>query len=231
LREKAPAVFDKKAAVVADLIRQQIGRTPRRILVVGCGTGREAAQLAESFGADVIGIDIEPRFEAKAAARTRLQWGDATKLEFATGQFDFVYSYHALEHIPDYKAALAQMKRVLAKDGNFWLGTPNRHRMVGYVGEGNVAFPMRAKLALNARDWGQRLRGKFRNEHGAHAGYSRGELGKILTAGLGPVKDMTVAYYDALYPHRRRFVHTLEATGVSRLLLPSVYFVGKRGAD
>jgi ubiquinone/menaquinone biosynthesis C-methylase UbiE len=228
MRETTLVSYDRKAAVVAGLIRQHCGRAPKRILVVGCGTGREAAQLAQSLGSDVTGIDIAPRFDAAAAKAARLQWGDATALEFPDAAFDFVYSYHALEHIPDYRAALAQMKRVLAKDGHFWLGTPNRHRLIGYVGGSNTVFPMRDKIAFNYRDWSLRLRGKFRNEHGAHAGFARSELAKVLTDGLGPVKDMTIAYYTTLYPHRQTFVRSLEATQLSKVFLPSVYFIGRR---
>jgi hypothetical protein len=36
------------------------------------------------------------------------------------------------------------------------------------------------KLADNVRDWKDRLTGKFRNELGAHAGFSRGELDSML---------------------------------------------------
>lgn len=59
-----------------------------------------------------------------------LQRGDATSLDFADGRFDCIYSFHALEHIPDYRKALQEMRRVLAPGGTYCIGTPNRLRLV-----------------------------------------------------------------------------------------------------
>jgi hypothetical protein len=37
-------------------------------------------------------------------------------------------SDHALEHIPDPRVALKEMRRVLSRGGGYWIGAPNRHR-------------------------------------------------------------------------------------------------------
>ena len=196
---------------------------------MGCGTGREAAQLALSLDAEVTGIDIRPRFDEKAAHVATLQWGDATALDFPDGAFDFVYSYHALEHIPDFRRALAEMHRVLAHGGGYCVGTPNRQRLVSYLGSEGVSA--RKKLLWNANDWKARLKGKFRNEYGAHAGFARAELREELTAALGPAVDVTLPYYLNLYARRERYIRFLEQARLSALLLPSVYFVGQRAAE
>jgi SAM-dependent methyltransferase len=219
-------VTDRKTAIVAELIRNRFARAPTRILVVGCGTGREAAQLARSFGAKVVGIDIEPQFDRAAAREVQLQWGDATALDFPDSAFDFIYSYHALEHVPDYRRALAEMRRVLARDGGYCIGTPNRQRLIGYLGSVNADW--RAKIRWNLADWSARLRGRFRNEFGAHAGFTRRELRDELSAALGPAQDVTLAYYTRLYARRATLVRQLEVVGLGKYLLPSVYFVGKR---
>jgi SAM-dependent methyltransferase len=218
--------FDRKTVVVADLIRSQLGVTPSRILVVGCGTGREAAQLAVSFNASVVGIDIEPRFDNAAGQVATLQRGDATALDFPDGAFDFVYSYHALEHIPDFRRALSEMRRVLTKGGSYCIGTPNRHRLVGYLGSDNAT--LRDKFRWNALDWKARLRGRFRNEFGEHAGFTRTELERELNAGLGPATNVTLPYYLTLYSRRKQFVRMLDRLHVSTLLFPAIYFVGRR---
>jgi ubiquinone/menaquinone biosynthesis C-methylase UbiE len=225
----ATVSFDRKTAVVAGIIRTNFVRVPARVLVVGCGTGREAAQLAESFDAKVTGIDIAPRFDAKASRVVDLRKGDATALEFADGAFDFIYSYHALEHIPDFRRALAEMRRVLAKDGGYCVGTPNRERLVSYLGSEGVSASK--KLLWNAVDWKARLRGKFRNEHGAHAGYARRELQGELAASLGPPQDVTLQYYLDLYTRQQGLVRFMESTRLSKLLFPSVYFIGRRATD
>ncbi len=226
--EPRSAIYDRKAAVLAGVIRRNVSAVPTRVLVVGCGGGREAAQFAQSFRAQVVGIDLETKFEAEAACVADLRRGDATSLDFPDGSFDFVYSYHALEHIPDYRRALREMRRVLQRDGRYCVGTPKRERWIGYLGSNTAS--LRQKLLWNAADWKARVRGRFRNEFGAHAGFARDELHGELTASLGPARDITVAYYQSLYSRWSRAISGLEAARFTRILLPSVYFVGQRAA-
>ena len=218
--------FDRNSRVVAELIRASVRTPPKRVLVVGCGTGREAAQLAVTLGAEVIGIDLHPRWDPAAAAVAKLQYGDATALEFPDGSFDLVYSYHALEHMSDFRAALREMKRVLADDGHYFVGTPNRHRVIGYLGSQNT--PLRKKILWNASDWGARLRGRFRNEFGAHAGFTRSELQSALSAAIGPATNVTLRYYLALYARKTMFVRLLHRLRLSTLVFPAIYFVGEK---
>jgi SAM-dependent methyltransferase len=154
-----------------------------------------------------------------------LQKGDATALTFATDEFDFIYSYHVLEHIPRYRDALAEMNRVLAKGGGLWIGTPNRSRLVGYIGS---KVPMRKMIAWNAADWKARLRGRFRNELGAHAGFTLRELGAELRAVFSRIDDATLDYYLAIYPNRARTVRVLQNSGLGTFAFPSIYFSGQK---
>lgn len=221
--------FDRNTRIVAEIIRANMTCAPTRALVVGCGTGREAAQLAVTLGADVTGIDIEPRWDLAAAAVAKLQFGDATALEFPDRTFDLVYSYHALEHIPDFRRALSEMKRVLADHGSYFVGTPNRQRLIGYLGSQNT--PLRNKIRWNASDWSARLRGRFRNEFGAHAGFTRTELQNELSGGIGPAINVTLPYYTSLYARKAGYVRLLDRMRLSSLLFPAIYFVGgKYGA-
>lgn len=107
------AVKNKRTSVLTGLLAERNGVEHPRILVVGCGRGIEAAVLAQDLDAEVTGIDLDTRFDPEAMRHARLLRGDATALEFADASFDIVYSYHALEHIPDYHQALAEMYRVL----------------------------------------------------------------------------------------------------------------------
>jgi SAM-dependent methyltransferase len=212
--------------IVVDLIRKNMAQTPKRVLVVGCGSGREAAELALALNADVTGIDINTRWDPEAAAVAKLQYGDATALEFPDRKFDLVYSYHALEHIPDFRRALGEMKRVLADDGCYFIGTPNRHRLVGYLGSQSTLLN---KLRWNATDWKDRLRGRFRNEFGAHAGFTRTELQKELSGAIGPARNVTLVYYVSLYARKATYVRLLHRLRLSSLLFPAVYFIGGKG--
>jgi len=213
------------ANIVVDLIRSNMARMPKRVLVVGCGSGREAAELARALDADVTGIDIQTRFDPAAARVAKLQYGDATALDFPDRKFDLVYSYHALEHIPDYRRALREIRRVLADDGCYFIGTPNRHRLIGYVGSQSSLLN---KLRWNATDWAARLRGRFRNEFGAHAGFSRNELQSELSGAIGPAKNVTLTYYVSLYSRKATYVRLLDRLKLSSLVFPAIYFIGAK---
>lgn len=214
-----------RAAKIAGVIRRRHPAGISKMLVVGCGSGREAQALAHALHCDVTGIDLRDRFDPQATAEVNLQRGDATALPFATNTFDFIYSYHVLEHIPRYRDALSEMNRVLAKGGGLWIGTPNRARLVAYIGS---KVPMRKAIQWNAADWNARLRGRFRNELGAHAGFTRRELGGELLAAFGHVDDATLDYYLAIYPHRARAVRLLHRSGLGTYAFPSIYFVGRK---
>src|SRR5687767_14459252 len=56
-------IRERRTEVLAALIRERIERPPRRVLVVGCGSGVEAAVLAGELQAKVVGIDLEPKFD------------------------------------------------------------------------------------------------------------------------------------------------------------------------
>jgi SAM-dependent methyltransferase len=62
---------DEEAEQMLDLIEQTIGRdTRRRVLDLGCGSGRHAVSFAKRGYSDVTGIDLSPTLldEARAAA-------------------------------------------------------------------------------------------------------------------------------------------------------------------
>jgi ubiquinone/menaquinone biosynthesis C-methylase UbiE len=217
---------DPKTQVLADLIRGHCTTVPDTILVVGCGNGIEAAVLGGSLGARVTGIDLETDFDERALRLADLKYGDATNLEFADESYDFVLSFHALEHIPDFRKALSEMRRVLRPSAGWLIGTPNRDRLVGYLGSRDAT--LRQKLEWNFADWSAKFRGRFRNEMGAHAGFTTAELAGELTSVFGSVKNITGTYYRALYPRRKRLVGVVLDSGMARWLFPAVYFMGSK---
>ena len=222
----AARLRDGKTEAIARCLRRSIPYQPRRILVAGCGSGLEAAILAQELGAHTTGIDTSGDFDPAHGALATLRQGDATSLEFADKSFDLVYSYHALEHIPRYLAALSEMRRVLADDGWYCVGTPNRLRLLGYMGSKDASALQ--KLLWNAKDWSARLRGRFRNEYGAHAGFSAEELGAALASVFSSVQNITLQYYLEVYADNARLLGLVHAMGIERFLFPSVYFIGRR---
>lgn len=218
-------ITNPRTSAVSGMIAGRITDTQPTTLVVGCGSGKEAAVLAHDLNSKVVGIDIVENFDPEAARAVQLQRGDATALDFHDASFDIIFSYHALEHIPDYHKALTEMHRVLKPAGTYCIGTPNRARMLGYIGGGST---FAEKVSWNIADWRARFRGRFRNEFGAHAGYTASELQDILLQHFSTTEDVTVEYYRRLYARRVGTVNVLADTGLGQFLFPSVYFIGTR---
>jgi ubiquinone/menaquinone biosynthesis C-methylase UbiE len=98
----------------------------RRVLDVGCGTGKLAAALTEEAGAKVWGVDASA--EMVAVAREALpegvgvRRGDAERLPFRDGWFDRVTMSLVL-HLVDRPRALAEARRVVGADGRVAIST------------------------------------------------------------------------------------------------------------
>lgn len=98
-----------------------------RVLDVACGSG-DWLQAAADRGALVSGIDIARRAVAVAARRLPagcFATGVAERLPYGNSRFDLVTCLGSLEHFPDKNAALAEMRRVVHKDGRVLVLVPN----------------------------------------------------------------------------------------------------------
>src|SRR5581483_3921549 len=98
----------------------------RRVLDVGCGTGRLAAALAEHALARVWGVDPEPRMLEQARARAPsgvgFKLGRAEELPFKDAWFDAAVLWLA-SHLVELPRAFSDAARVLAPGGRLALVT------------------------------------------------------------------------------------------------------------
>jgi SAM-dependent methyltransferase len=91
----------------------------RRLLDVGCGTGRFTA-VFEVAGAQVVGIDRDPRMLALAEQRTRsagLLVADAQRLPLDDDSFDVAVAATLLEFASDPMGVLDELARVVRPGG------------------------------------------------------------------------------------------------------------------
>lgn len=93
-----------------------------RLLEVGCGRGWLTQRIQQICPA-TYGIDINPRSIIHGVA-AQLSNMDAAALHFDDEQFDHLYSFHAIEHIPEAEQALREMSRVLVPGGRILLVYP-----------------------------------------------------------------------------------------------------------
>jgi len=99
-----------------------------RALEVGCGRGVGVELILEAFGVDSVdAFDLDPSMVAKARARlaahgSRVQlWvGDATAISAPDATYDAVFDFGIIHHVPAWRFALAEVRRVLKPGGRFY---------------------------------------------------------------------------------------------------------------
>ena len=96
-----------------------------RVLEIGCGQGEGVREIARRFHPDTIdAFDLDAEQVARARARldgypVRLSVGDAERIEADDGSYDAVFELAIFHHIPDWRRALAEVRRVLRPGGLF----------------------------------------------------------------------------------------------------------------
>ena len=114
---------------LTDLVEPDVGD---RILDLGCAAGALTHYFSRS-GANVVGVDAEPRGVAKARTLfPELEFVEANvaKLPFADASYDKAVAGDLVEHLDDdtFRAMLRELRRVLVSGGTLSIYTPNpRH--------------------------------------------------------------------------------------------------------
>jgi 2-polyprenyl-3-methyl-5-hydroxy-6-metoxy-1,4-benzoquinol methylase len=126
---------DNESNIIYDehLVRYRLAAklaSGKRVLDIACGSGYGANILAEAGAAQVTAVDISP--EAVAAAQKKYtrdnlvyKVGDAEEIKEADESFDLIVSFETIEHLKNPEKYLAQLARVLKKEGMALISTPN----------------------------------------------------------------------------------------------------------
>jgi ubiquinone/menaquinone biosynthesis C-methylase UbiE len=195
-----------------------------RGLAVGCGSGDEAVYIQHALpGVQITALDAKNRFSAAARREVNLLQCDARALPFRAASFDVAFAMHSLEHVGGASQALAEIARVLKPGGWSYIGVPNRTRLVGYLGSSE---PTRwQKVIWNLKDYAARLRGRFANELGAHAGFTWPELQALLREQFTHVEFQTAEMLRFKYGGRlpRWLLEAVLSPPVIHYVAPSHY--------
>jgi len=98
-----------------------------KVLEIGCNDGSFLQLLRDKRGCHVFGIDLSEELVKKAQDKgLNVQVGDAEKLPFEDGTFDYVTCMDVLSHLPDCYLALEEIRRVLKKDGILLGSVPHK---------------------------------------------------------------------------------------------------------
>ena len=135
------------------VLRRLHASEPRRVLDVGCGTGRLATRMRRGLdGVEVVGCDFSRGMLTQARSRDAgCRWvrGDAQRLPFAAASFDVVVSTEAFHWFPSQADALDEFFRASQASGAAqpvtlaakpcWVVTP---------GNGSMSLLHRRKLTV-----------------------------------------------------------------------------------
>jgi ubiquinone/menaquinone biosynthesis C-methylase UbiE len=122
LANTMPEIRAAKAAML-DALALYRGAT---VIDVGCGTGDDARELARLVGPEgrAVGVDASETMIAEARRRVHgsgvhvdFEVTDARHLPFSDDTFDACRTERMLSHVPDPRAALAEMVRVTRPGG------------------------------------------------------------------------------------------------------------------
>ena len=99
-----------------------------RALEVGCGRGVGVELILDRFGAsEVDAFDLDPRMLERARRRlrrrgaaVRLWVGDVSAIPAPDAAYDAVFDFGIVHHVPDWRAALREVHRVLRPGGRFY---------------------------------------------------------------------------------------------------------------
>jgi SAM-dependent methyltransferase len=114
----------RQLVVLGEIDRLELA-TPVRVLDVGCGSGRILEQLRDL--GPLAGLDSSA--DAVQAARERLPEADlregvAEELPWTSGEFDLTLALDVVEHTPDDRRTLSELRRVTRPGGRLVITVP-----------------------------------------------------------------------------------------------------------
>ena len=137
----------------------------KNVLDIGTGSGWMAIVLAKAgFRVTSVDIDRSTLERAKERARNegqevlrriRFEFADATDLPYKDNQFDAVFSFDSMHHMPDCGAVITEMKRVCKPGGLIAIADLNENglsavrEVVESSGEDHYENPCRVDIVGN----------------------------------------------------------------------------------
>ena len=131
----------------------------QKILDLGMGPGRWSKFFLGFNFQSVTGLDISPEMVKYSEGlirdqRFRSVLGNMNNLKFPNSSYDKLFCFRALKYVPEYRAALKEMNRVLAKNGRMIIEVPNMsilNRFLRFLSA--IVLIINSNSSMNTR-WG-----------------------------------------------------------------------------
>lgn len=203
------------------------------ILVAGCGTGEEVKIFSNLFGAKIIGIDLFlpnscQSMNSFLSENSIFVKGNVTHLPLKDNFFNLIYCYHVLEHVDNPEKTLIEFHRVIKNEGIIFIGFPNRNRLTPSYFNSHLNLSLFQIILFNLIDYKKKLSGKFRNQSGAHAGFSEKEFIALSSNIFKTIIPLRYEYTGTLYPKYLNIINLLRKLKIDDLFYPSNYYILKK---
>ena len=194
---------------------------------IGCGDGKLTEILMKRVGGrELVGVDADPAETVQAGRRNlyaTIHTTDAGCIPEPDDRFDFAISNSVLEHIPDLDQVLAEVARVLRRDGIFCLTVPHagfRTQLAGPImpGVSRADYELRLdqRLAhlhyLSAAEWRVML-----EQHGFTIEIANFYLDRIQIQRWESISRWTAGVLDAISGGRVRPIAMQRSLGLRQL--------------
>ena len=122
-------LFNKLYKLIRSItLRQKVnllGKNPGVLLELGSGTG-ELLAACQAKGWRCVGVEPEEKARTQAQKNHKLELVDTSeKIELDKNSIDRIMLWHVLEHIPNLKETVGNLKNWLKKDGEILIAVPN----------------------------------------------------------------------------------------------------------
>ena len=221
--EKMRRTIKINKRIISNFYIPQNGDT---ILVAGAGQGQESVIIGNEWNLITLGVDLNIENVQNYSKNPNVFFlrQNLATLAFLSSAFSLIYCYHVLEHVQDHLKVLNELKRVLKPGGVLFIGFPNKARILSYIGTSQKVSNL-DRIKWNINDYVYRLRGKFDNKYGAHAGFFEKEFisaSREIFSDIHPVRNQ---YMLNKYPKYSKFLQLIIKTQMSEFFFPSNYYI------
>lgn len=113
----------------------------KRVLDISCGTGYGTQFIALQGASDVIGVDVDEaaiQFASKFYNHPCVRYlqSDAHNVrQLEDAAFDVIVSFETIEHLPQPRQFLVELRRLLKPGGQIFLSCPNDYRVSPWISQ------------------------------------------------------------------------------------------------
>jgi MPBQ/MSBQ methyltransferase len=177
--------IEAKYTFIDKMLEWSAADAPKSVLDVGCGIGGTSRYLAKTYpGAQVTGITLSPNQVKRATelAKERdlnnvdFKVMNALEMDYPDDSFDLVWACESGEHMPDKKAYVEEMTRVLKPGGTLVIAT--------WCQRDDTAAPLTEE---------DKSRLQFLYDEWAHPYFISKEAYGALCRGTGKLGDVTIS--------------------------------------